>query len=56
MNVAAILEQAQLQQYTGALSELGCVDINDLTEFEYDDLVGVGMTTIEIKRLLRNLG
>jgi hypothetical protein len=54
--LVTLLAQARLAHYQDALSALGVAETSDLHKCSDDQLVEVGMTTVELRRLRRKLG
>ena len=52
-DLSTALKGAYLATYEHALRDLGCVELEDLSSLDDEDLMEIGMKKIEIKRLRR---
>jgi hypothetical protein len=53
-SLETFLVGARLQGYVGKVTSLGAVEVSDLAHIEDAQLSGLGMTTVEIRRLRRH--
>ena len=53
IDLSATLNEAHLSKHEPALRQLGVGQFSDLAELLEQDLIGIGMTKIEARRLMR---